>query len=271
MAKKSLKKWIDELIDALGGAKKPTLPEIRSKLVKFSVMAQAIEEGEGIREAEAKIATLEAALEESNEKNLLLDVQVKEANYEIEQFRAEEKKREKKEVEVPEIQFKILELMPNEQGGGWVTIFEIANALNIALDETEIHLNKLRETGLAVSRYNANDASVWHRSSKGNELVYAKRLAGEKDSKKAYKHADLSQRQHDVLVIVGSDPDGVTERAIVDKTGASLSLTVHTLKLLRKAEMATDGGEPRAVFGDDGALWWTLEKGEEYLAERELL
>jgi hypothetical protein len=34
--------------------------------------------------------------------------------------------------------------------------------------------------------------------------------------------------------------------------------------------MVTDGDEPQATYGV-GQEWWVLEKGQEYLAERDLL
>jgi hypothetical protein len=53
MAKKSLKKRIDDLFDALGRAKKPTFPEIRSELSSLGTLAQELEDGQALSEKEA--------------------------------------------------------------------------------------------------------------------------------------------------------------------------------------------------------------------------
>jgi chromosome segregation ATPase len=177
---KSLKKRIDELINALGSADKPTYPQIKSRLIRFSALAEQLEEGKAIRKLESKIATLETALEESNEKNLLLDVQIKEANYEIDRFRAEEEQREKKETELPDIQFEILERLPSQHGGLGLTVPQIWREINgFRLDEIEIHVDKLEKAGLISWHMEADGEKFWRRSMPGNELVVAKRLAGE--------------------------------------------------------------------------------------------
>jgi len=69
MPTKSLKSRIDKLINSLGGTDKPGLAEIRSELFTFARLAEALEDNQATREAEAKIAVLEAALEKSNAEN----------------------------------------------------------------------------------------------------------------------------------------------------------------------------------------------------------
>ncbi len=271
MATKSLKSRIEALINSLGGRDKPTLPKIRSELVSFALLAEALEDGQATREAKAKIAGLEAALEKSNAELGSLKVQLQAANAEIERFLADRKKQEEKEREIPPIQFQILSRLPSEHGGGnWLRIDEISRAVNILPDEAEIHIDRLEKAGLATRRYNAFDALVWHRTIKGSELVVAKRLAGEEGAgdQKPYKYADLPKIQHEALLLMVGEDEGINEREIAKRLGKSLALTQHNLSLLRDADMATDGDE--ADYGT-GRTWVILKKGNEYLAERNLL
>ena len=102
MAKKSLKKRIDDLVDGLGGAEKPTFPEIRSELVALGAVAQELEDGQALSKKEAAIAALEA-------ENGNLKVELQTANAELEAFRAERKKQEyqNQQKEMPPVQFEI--------------------------------------------------------------------------------------------------------------------------------------------------------------------
>jgi chromosome segregation ATPase len=145
-------------------------------------LAEALEDGQTTRKAEANIARLEAALEKSNAENGNLKVELQMANAEIKKFQAERKKQEESEREIPPIQFQILKRLPSEHGGKWLRIGEIARAVNIPPDEAEIHLDRFKKAALATERYNAFDALVWHRTIAGNELVLAKRLAGEEEA-----------------------------------------------------------------------------------------
>lgn len=266
MAKKSLKKRIDDLVDALGGAEKPTFAEIRNELVSIGAFAEALENEQALAEKDARIADLEAQLGS-------VQVALQTASAEIKAFRAQQKKQEeeKKRQEVPEIQFKILQRLGSPASCKWLNLDEIARSLKIEIDEAEVYVEGLEKLGLIFFHPHEPGGGGWLRSPEGNKLAVAKRWAGEEGDQKQHKYADLPAIQHEVLVIVGSDPDGVFDQAIAKKIGATLPLTVHTLKLLRKADMATDGGDKRVIFGDDGSLWWTMEKGEEYLAERDLL
>ena len=106
MPTKSLKSRIDKLINSLGGTDKPGLAEIRNELFTFARLAEALEDNQATREAEAKIAVLEAALEKSNAENSNLKIKLQTANAEIQRFRAERKKQEENEREIPPIQFR---------------------------------------------------------------------------------------------------------------------------------------------------------------------
>jgi hypothetical protein len=266
MATKSLKKRIDELVNVLGKALTPHLTaDIRGELVELGGLVKALENGQAAAEQEARITDLETQLGN-------LQVALETANVEIETFRAERKKREEKEREIDPTQFKILDLLPNEHGGGrWLKINEIARALEIPVDEAEVYILGMEKLRLAFFHTHEPGGGGWLRTAEGNKVVVARRWAGEeKETPKAYKHPDLPERQHAVLVALGSDLDGLTEETIAEKAGLELPRTIRALRLLSKAGMATDGGSDAVVFGD-GALWWILERGEEYLEERDLL
>lgn len=267
MPTKSLKSRIDKLINSLGGTDKPGLAEIRSELFTFARLAEALEDNQATREAEAKIAVLEAALEKSNAENSNLKIKLQTANADTEvSCRAEKARRERAGDTANSIQ--ILQRLPSEHGGrNWLGIDEISRAVNIPPDEAEIHIDRLEKAGLATRRYNAYDALVWHRAMPGNELVLAKRLAGEEEQK-AYKYADLPKIQHDSLLMMVGEDEGINEREIAKRLGKNLALTQHNLSLLRDADFATDGDE--ADYGT-GRTWVILKKGNEYLAERNLL
>ncbi len=260
MAKKkksqSLTERINGLANAIGAKAPPDLGTIKGELIQLGVLVEALEEGAIIGDAETKIESLEAELE-----NL---------KTEVEAFRAERKKQEqeKKREDIPDIQSEILKRLPS-QSEGWLKIDEISQTVGIPIDETEVHLYRLRKAGLAIGR-TTYGRSLWRRTIRGSEMVVAKRLAGEEDEKKAYKHADLPKEQHEALAMIGSDPEGANENAIAERIGASLMLTQRYLRKLREAEMATDGDEPQATYGT-GQIWWLKEKGEDYLAERDLL
>jgi DNA-binding transcriptional ArsR family regulator len=270
MAKKSLKNRIDDLFNALGGSEKPAPIEIRSELSELSLMAEALENGEALREAKAKVTVLEAALEKSESETGKLKAELEAANAKIQRFLAEEKKRQDKERDIPPIQLEILERLSSEQSGQWLVIGEVARAIGRPVDETEVHLKKLRKAGLVDSIYNQFDALVWHRSDAGNELVLAKRLSeGKEEGKqKIYKYAQLPPIQHEALLMMVGKDEGANEREIAKRVLESLPLTKHNLRLLEEAGMATDGDEPD--YGT-GRCWILMRKGTEYLAERELL
>jgi DNA-binding transcriptional ArsR family regulator len=273
---KSLKSRIDALFDALGleESDRPSTGEIRSQLSQFAVLAEKLENSQAAAEKEAIIAALET--EFSN-----LKVELEAAKTAIDGFEAERKKQEEKEREIPPIQFEILKCLPSEYGGIRLRMDEIAAAVNIPVDETEIHVERLRRAGLVGPQENEILGDFWYRSKDGNELVFAKRLAGEEEQKKQYKYADLPQIQQEALRQLA---DGeLTEREIARLLDKKLRLVRYHLHSLREAEMATDAEEnPGSTvlgFSDTdekgeepySPMWRILSDGEAYLAERELL
>jgi predicted transcriptional regulator len=276
MAKKSLKKRMDDLIDALGRAQKPTLADIRSELVSLRPLAESLEDGQALAEKETTIT----GLKEENE-NLKVELQM--ANTELDTFRAERKKQEeeKKREEIPRIQFQILQRLPLVHENGH-RLDPIARAAGIPMDEAEIHLDALCKAKLAKKNSNwpRVNAPTWQRTMRGNKLVVAKRLAGEEGEKeqKTYKYSDLPKIQHDALVMLPGEEDGIYESKIIQRLGKSTALVRRNLRLLREAGMATDeppGSEIVATYQSEDAPWsptWILlPKGEDYLAERDLL
>jgi len=93
MAKKSLKKRIDDLVDALGAAEKPSSMDIRNQLVPIGIEVEALENGQTLTEKEAAIAALKA-------ENENFKIELQSAHEELETFRVEQKKREEKERQI---------------------------------------------------------------------------------------------------------------------------------------------------------------------------
>ena len=106
------------------------------------------------------------------------------------QANAQKREKQKKKRKIPPIQFEILNRLPSESEGNWPRIDEIARAVGIPVDETEIHFDRLEEDGLIERRYNAFDAFIWHRTKRGNRLVLAMRFAGE-EQPSPRKYPDL--------------------------------------------------------------------------------
>jgi hypothetical protein len=264
---KSLKERIDDLANAIGGSTKPAYPNIRSQLFEFSAAVEELENGANIREAEERVAALETALEELKDENAYLDVQLKEANYEIERFREEEKSREEEEADLPEVQFKILKRLPSENGGIAWKLSEISYVAKIPVDEAEIHINRLQNAGLIQKTWGHNE-SVWYRSIAGSELVLAKRLAGEEEERrpKRYKHADLRKDAQEALLLVARSEEGIEEFELTMRCGKD---ALYNLSFLCNAQLAlseTGIGGLRAP-----RIFLLARKGAEYLAERGLL
>ena len=262
---KSLKARIDALFNAIGGEQKPSYNKIRSELSTFASLAESLENDQATAKKEAKIAALKA-----ENKNLKVELQT--ANAEIKRFQAERKKQEEKEREIPPIQFKILHRLPSENEGDGATLKVISRRANIWSLEAKIHLDRLEKAGFAKRTYyditGGGRITAWHRTMPGNELILAKRLAGEEDQEAARKYPDLPPIQHEALLMMVGEDEGINEREIAKRLGKSLPLTQHRLSLLRDAEMATDGEE--GDYGT-GRTWVLLRRGEEYLAERDLL
>jgi DNA-binding MarR family transcriptional regulator len=271
MAKKSLKKRIDELIDALGGADKPTLPQIRSRLFKFAALAEELEQGKAIRKAEAKTASLTTEVEK-------LQVQLQEARSEIKMFRTDQKERENESAELPEIQFKILRGLPTENIGDGATLKGISQRARIPPDEAAVHLDRLEKAGFAKRRLHDGHTRIvaWHRTIAGDELVLAKRLAGgeeEAAEEQTTKYVQLAQAEQLVLVMMAKAGaadiavDEITHRLnaampTIGKAYANRAMVALLLIQLRDKGLAVQGNGPR----------WTLTpEGMVYLAERELL
>jgi len=280
MAKKkneSLTKRIETLISRVGEKPEPTFGQLKSELVNCRTLAQTLEDGEAIREAEAQIAVLQAALEESktarqqsDAENEKLKAELKSAQVKARRYQEELKKKEEKKWDIPDIQFQILKVLPSETSGSPLRLKQVAYAVKIPVDEAEIHFDTLKQMGLATKLDNDSMGTTWRRSLEGNKLVVSKRLAGEEADQKAYKHADLPEAQHEALLMIGGSPNGANEDAIAEKLGATMLSTRRYLGQLREADMATAGNEPQATYGT-GDMWWLLENGTEYLAERNLL
>ena len=269
MAKKSLKKRIDALVDALGGAQKPTLAEIRSDLVSLGVLAQELEDGQALTEKESAIAALKA-------ENQNLKVELQTASAELEAFRAEQKQREEKERDVPDIQYRIVKELPSMHDlTDGLTMQAIHRHMNIPLDEAEIHVDKLETAGLIAWDTDQFDQRVWRRTKAGNELVVAKRLAGEEQPKQRNPDPKLSQSELIILRALVGSYAGVTIPEILPKVasgipGATDNLILFLLVKLRQSGMAAekDADTPRAWVERP---WVITSEGLGYLVARNLL
>src|SRR5437879_3645891 len=159
MAKKSLKKRIDDLVNELGGSQPPSNADVRGKLVELGLSVEALEEGAAIRDAEAKAAVLET--ENSN-----LKVELSELQTEVKAFRAERKQQEEEErqKDIPDIQLQILTELPSYHGGSWRRMDEIRRAVGgILADEASIHLDRLEKAKLVERGFDELfQATVWH-------------------------------------------------------------------------------------------------------------
>ncbi|HEV2839899.1 MAG TPA: hypothetical protein VGW39_01105 [Chthoniobacterales bacterium] len=286
---KSLTSRMQELVNSIQELDRPA---IKARLSRYARLVKAMEDGTTARKAKAKIARLEtalatsdanceqanAALEQSSAEIANLKSELQTVQAEIAKYQQERAKQKEREREMPDIQFKILSLLPSRHSGKPMSVEEIAPAISSPIDQTEVHINKLKSAGLVVSQLHNFIPTTWRRSNAGNELVYARRLAGDEEAPKPYKYADLPKIQHTALVMMarGSEEGAIFEHQnayeeeIAKEVGASLRLTQRNLRELRKLEMATDGDEPQQTYGA-GTEWWLLDKGEEYLAERGLL
>ena len=158
---------------------------------------------------------------------------------------------------------------------------EIRRAVGgILADEASIHLDRLEKAKLVERGFDELfQATVWHRTIAGDELVVARRLAGEEEpaQQKAREHPKLSQMERIVLLAVAKQ-EGMTAPEIVEQVNksvptigkpiANLPLVLLLLIKLREKNLATDGDEPD--WGT-GRRWVALPDGIELLAERNLL
>ena len=217
---KSIKSRIDELVSKLGELPAPSPAFIKGKLVAIGVLVEALEEGEVIRDAEEKVTVLEAALEKSNLENSHLQAKLKSLNTEVDGFRAERKKQEeeKKREDIPDIQLQILRDLPTEHAGDGSTLHGICQRTRIPPDEAEIYLDRLENSGFAKRRYFASAAggrpvAAWYRTIRGNELIFAKRLAGEEQTPQR-KYPDLRKLEETMLEMMIGESEGIAEELI---------------------------------------------------------
>lgn len=269
MAKKSLKKRIDALVDALGGTEKPTPLEIRNELVPIGIEVEALEDGQALAEKEATIAALEA-------ENENLKVELQTANTELEAFRVQ--RREQKEAErkqdIPDVQFQILKFLPSEHDkGNRPGIEEIARAAQMPVYEAGIHLKRLEKAERITWGENRFGMVEYHRTIEGDELVLARRLAGDSEAEKQnprpkpLKYPYLSLEEALALKFMAGN--GATAHSIMKGLQIfwEISLQKVELILLNLAEKKFAAIENEMTYGAP-VNWILLKKGMEYLDER---
>jgi len=270
---KSLKQRIDELINQLGehvppiSASPTPIREIRGGLLDVGVSVESLENSASVREAEAKVASLEEENSVLRAEIENLQGQLQTINTEIKRFREEEKKREEKKWDLPPIQFEILERLPSEHGGLGLTVVEMWREAGGRLDEMEIHFDILAENRLIESHLTGDDGKLWRRSKLGNRVVVARRLAGEPEQpKKMYNYPDLPQIQDDILTLLAATNGGLTEFQIAKEIDKNLAETRYYLKCVKDAEMASDSTKGDKLH----PTWELLQAGWDYLEERYL-
>jgi DNA-binding MarR family transcriptional regulator len=265
-APKTLTERLEAIINSLGATTLPELPRIKGQLIKLLRSVKLLEGGHATRKKEAKIAALKA-------ENENLKVQLQAVQAQIEQYQSEQAEQDESERAIPLEQFDILRRLPSKHGGEGLTIPQIRREIGRRLDETEIRVDKLEKSGLIESHF-ADGEQFWRRTMLGNELVVAKRLAGEEEEgegQQPRKHPDLSQMEHFVLLALakGIRAPGEIEKYItkalptVGKPITSAAMIVLVLIVLKGKEMVID----EATVGGP-SRWRLLRSGEEYLAQR---
>lgn len=261
----SLTERIESLINRVGEQPAPSMADLKSELVPCLGLAQSLEDGAAICDAEAKAEALQQEVA-----NLKFELQS--LKTEVESFRAERKEQGEAErkKELPAIQFEILELLPSEQERrDRPDVKLIANTVCVEVYEAEIHLDRLVKAGLVTFGENSFGVFEYHRTIPGSELVLAKRLAGEKAVAAKRKYPNLPQIQHEILLLIAAgEDDGASEQDIAKKLHLTTGKTRYNLKLLREADLAAD---PLVEDYGTGICWFLRDKGAEYLYERDLL
>lgn len=272
MAKKkdqSLTDRIAALINRVGEKPAPGMDVIKSALVPCLSLAESLEEGAAIRDAETKITVLETALEKSESENGQLQGELESLRAEVEGFRVAQREQQEQErkKDIPPEQFEILSRLPSKHGGEGLTMLQLWREVNLRLDETEIHVDKLQKAGL-IDWHDTFNERFYRRSMHGNELVVAKRLAGEEEPKGTTKrkHADLSKPEEIALaVIAGGGSEGVEEAEITTQLAVSPLSTTLVLVTLREKSMVSEVEEATYTATP---MWRLQRDGMEYLAER---
>jgi hypothetical protein len=265
--KKSLKERIDALINALGAAEKPSPTKIRNELVSLSLDVEALEGSKTLAEKDARIADLEGELGG-------LSVTLKEANSELEAFRAAQRKQQEQErkKDIPPAQLNILRRLPSKHGGKGLTVQQIWREVGGRLDELDIHVEKLDKAKLITWRTGSSGETFWLRSTGGNELVVAKRLAGEEEEEEVDEQEEgqpeITQMEYLVLLAVAQGcrlPAEIEEYIQIAVPTVGPPITTPNMMLLllielRGKKMVSDAGKPSG--------WKLLRAGTRFLASR---
>ncbi|HSH38222.1 MAG TPA: hypothetical protein VK993_05500 [Chthoniobacterales bacterium] len=264
--KKSLKERIDALVHALGGAEKPSFADIRSELVSIGLSIEEIESGQALTEKDTRITNLEAQLGD-------LNVSLEQAKGELNAVRADRKKHEEKQEDIPQDQLRILQLLPTPFAQDYGPTAEaISRAVGKPLDETVIHIRRLEKGPPPLIEWQTDQfgQAVWFRTDEGNKLVVAKRWADEAEQRAHRKYADLPDDQARALRMIAAGGDGGESETVIAKNlGLNvLANSLFVLEPLREAQMATPSEAPD--YGT-GTKWLILRNGVEYLVERNLL
>lgn len=263
----SLTERISALINRVGEKPAPGMDVIKSALVPCLSLAESLEEDAVIREAEARVAVLEKALEDSNTEKGQLQTELESLRTEVEGFKEEQRERERK---IDPMLFKILQRLPSQAESKWVKIDEISRVLKTPVDEAEVYMNGLEKLGLAFFHHHEPGGGGWHRTTEGNTLVVAKRWAGDKEDQK--KFADLSESEEIILEMLksgGLSEDILHIRLIALGSRISIEKTVYVLRGMKEKGFVNYNPDEQ-TYGQRHT-WWMTDAGTDYLAERDKL
>ena len=201
-----------------------------------------------------------------------MKIELQAVQAQIEQYQAEQAGRQKKERDIPPIQFKILQRLASESECNWRRIDEISRDVKIPVDEAEVYIQGLKKLGLATFHPHEPGGGGWHRTTEGNRLVVAKRWAGEEPAP-TKKYSDLSEIEESILEMLIGEDEGVNERLIhqsLEDNGVKITLNkvIWILETSLKRFVDYDPGEP--TYGT-GNTWFIADAGREYFAERDKL
>ena len=224
MAKKSLTKAIESLVDSLDALPAEFRQKFKQETMTVLTLAKALEDGSAVSEAEAKITSLEQQIAN-------LEIQLKESNAEAERFREEQRKRDDKNRDLPQEQWDLLRIL-EPQNLGSIYLPDILQSVSFPDDEVAWHLEQLRGLQLADFTHSASHQQKWFRTHEGNKRVIARR------------RANISERLPEIfekvlVTIHKSGSDGINTAGIVLWHDITEALALSYGQRLRELGFAT--------------------------------
>lgn len=250
-----------------------TSDPLRQRIAAIAALAESLEKKLGLSELSAKNETLTS-------ENDVLRSELDVTNKELDRLRAEQAKREYNEkTDLPEDQFKILEVL-NAQGAGRGSNIDgiclgLDGGFDVSIPKDEIvdHLNRLEALGHVEVAISAGDR-VWWRSNSGNSLVIAKRRT---DRTQAASETKVRRSEIEEKILIHLHPAG-SELAqfgghsvhnLSNYVGVGSKLIQSCLDNLEAIQLVETVSLPDNYSRATG--WVRTDKGDEYLALHGLL